>query len=80
MSQMTNADKCAGGGGRGSGAARRLGHRVLECARAAVNNHTRPVAPPPARRYFLHVEPGFDAAFAVALAALVDELFHDQQQ
>lgn len=32
-----------------------------------------------ADKYFLHVEAGFDAAFAAALAALVDELFHDQE-
>jgi hypothetical protein len=33
-----------------------------------------------AQKYFLIIEPGVDAAFITALATLVDEIFHDQQQ
>lgn len=32
-----------------------------------------------ADKYFLRIEPGVDAAFIVALAALTDEMFNDQQ-
>eukprot|EP00877_Chromochloris_zofingiensis_P005100 jgi/Chrzof1/14591/Cz09g08190.t1 len=32
-----------------------------------------------AQKYFVHIEPGVDAAFIVALATLCDEIFHDQK-
>lgn len=32
-----------------------------------------------ANKYFVHIETGVDAAFMVALAALVDEMFNDKQ-
>ncbi|KIZ03657.1 hypothetical protein MNEG_4300 [Monoraphidium neglectum] len=32
-----------------------------------------------ADNYFIHIEPGVDAAFIVAIAVLVDELFHDEK-
>ncbi len=32
-----------------------------------------------ASKYFVSIEPGVDAAFIVALATLVDEFYHDNQ-
>jgi hypothetical protein len=33
---------------------------------------------PETNKYFVTIEAGVDAAFAVALATLCDEMFHDQ--
>lgn len=76
MSQMTSANKCAANWGGGGWAPRLC---LRQAGRVPSQQRLTQHPPPRTARYFLHVEPGFDAAFAVALAALVDELFHDQQ-